>query len=65
MLNEKGIQYKEIDLSDKPDELDALKKRTGLRTVPQIFIKGQLVGGFTELADLDSTGELERLVNVP
>lgn len=54
LLTSKGIPFEEINLGDKPDELNALKKRTGWRTVPQIFIGDELIGGFSELAELES-----------
>ena len=61
LLKRKGIPFEEINLDGKLDELNALKDRTGHRTVPQIFIDGKLIGGFTELAGMDSRGELENL----
>ena len=33
---------------------------TGLRTVPQIFINDEPIGGFHQLRDLDRTGELDK-----
>ena len=53
LLSEKGLSFTEIDLTDKPDELLALKERTGWRTVPQIFFDDKLIGGFSELSQLD------------
>ncbi|NCN40529.1 glutaredoxin 3 [bacterium] len=61
LLSSKGIAFEEINLDGKEDELKALKDRTGWRTVPQIFIDDELVGGFTELAEKDSKGELTGL----
>lgn len=61
LLKRKGLAFEEINLEGKFDELKALKDRTGHRTVPQIFIDGKMIGGFTELAALDSNGELDRL----
>ena len=63
LLEEKGAHFEEINLEDKPDELKSLKDRTGLRTVPQIFIDGQLIGGYSELAALDSEGKLDSLIS--
>lgn len=34
-------------------------RRSGRRTVPQIFIGEESIGGFTELRALDTSGELE------
>ena len=62
LLSRKGVPFEEIDLDGKDDELMALRKRTGLRTVPQIFVGETLVGGFTDLAALDARGELDRML---
>lgn len=60
LLDAKGVAYTEISLEGKPDDLAALKKRTGWRTVPQIFIDGKLIGGFTDLAEMESNGKLDQ-----
>lgn len=61
LLKRKGLAFEEINLDGKFEELQALKNRTGHRTVPQIFIDGKMIGGFNELAALDAQGELEKL----
>ncbi|MAV92466.1 MAG: glutaredoxin 3 [Bdellovibrionaceae bacterium] len=61
LLSSKGIDFEEVNMDGKTDELKALKEKTGLQTVPQIFIDDELVGGFTELAAKDSRGELQGL----
>jgi glutaredoxin 3 len=43
--------------------LNALRARTGWQTVPQIFIGEKLIGGYTDLAELDAKGELNNLLN--
>lgn len=58
-FEERGISFEEIDLSDRPQELEELKSRTGLRTVPQIFINGQLIGGYTDLVAAHEGGTLK------
>ena len=37
-----------------------MQKRTGARSVPRIFIKGECIGGGSEAAAADSSGDLER-----
>lgn len=59
LLKSKGVSYEEINLDGKDDELKELRERTGLRTVPQIFINEELIGGYSDLADLDAKGELD------
>ncbi|HMN69791.1 MAG TPA: glutaredoxin 3 [Bdellovibrionales bacterium] len=62
LLKRKNVTFEEIDLDGKDAELQALRARTGQRTVPQIFIDDKLIGGFSELAALDANGELDRLL---
>ena len=50
------IPYEEILAEEMPDqEVQALFKRSGMRTFPQIFADEELIGGFTELKKLDDT----------
>lgn len=62
LLKQKGVPFEEINLDGKDAEFEALKERTGWRTVPQIFVGEKMVGGFTDLAELDSKGELDKLL---
>ena len=62
LLDTKGAKYELINLENDPDELNALKNRTGLRTVPQIFINGTFVGGHDDLVALDRAGKLDPLL---
>ena len=59
LLKQKGVTFDEVNLEDKPDELAALKTRTGMRTVPQIFIGEELIGGFSELLALENAKQLD------
>jgi glutaredoxin 3 len=62
LLSEKGVSFQEINLDGKDRELKELKERTGLRTVPQIFIDDKLIGGYQDLAALDVKGELDEIL---
>ncbi len=62
LFNKKGVQFEEIFMDDKPDEYQALKERTGMMTVPQIFINDELIGGYQELAALDRANKLDPLL---
>ncbi len=53
------LNFEEIDVS-APDAKAQLKARTGWRTVPQIFIGEELIGGYQELAALDRSGDLAK-----
>lgn len=62
LLNNKGVKFEEIMVDSDPELFISLKKRTGMLTVPQIFINDKLVGGYTDLAELDGKGELDPLL---
>jgi len=63
LLARKGIAYEEIDVSgDDQARAWLVEASGGRRTVPQIFIEDRSIGGFEELAALERSGELERLV---
>lgn len=64
MLNGKGVDFIEINLDGKEQELNRLREQTGLRTVPQVLVDGNLIGGYRELANLDMKGELDKLIGL-
>lgn len=64
LLQRKNIAYTEIDLNKEPAEVRSeLMARTKHRTVPQIFINDQFIGGFDQLYALDKQGKLDELLN--
>ncbi len=63
LLQNKSLKYKEINMTnDKSLQLEIINK-TGLKTVPQIFIGGKHIGGFNELRNLSITGKLDLLID--
>ena len=64
LLNRKGVEIEEIMMDGKFDELAELVAKTGMRTVPQIFIGDHFVGGYQELAELEQKGELDPLLGL-
>ena len=62
LLTRKHAAFTEIDIMDD-DQLRAdMMKRSGRRTVPQIFIDGRHIGGCDDLYALDSAGGLDPLL---
>lgn len=49
LLKLKGIEYEERNINNGWDREDLLAAVPGARTVPQVFLNEQLIGGFTEL----------------
>ena len=63
LLQKKGVNYSEIDVSQDPDLRAKMTQRAnGRRTVPQIFIGGQHVGGSDDLHALDHAGKLDPML---
>lgn len=63
LLSRKGVAYEEIDVTDDVELRARMVERAGgRRTVPEIFIDGQIVGGYDDLKALDDRGELDHLL---
>lgn len=63
LLDSKGVAYREIDvLADRHAKAEMIERAQGRRTVPQIFIDGQPIGGSDELAALEAQGKLDGLL---
>ena len=62
LLKKKGVDWEEIPVGGDPGARRDMEARSGRRTVPQIFIGGQPIGGFDELYELEQSGELNRML---
>lgn len=60
LLKSAGIPYEEIDVTGDSAARAWLVEATGRRTVPQIFIDDEPIGGFDDLRALHVKGELAR-----
>ena len=66
LLARKGVEVEEVRIDLDPARRDEMLARTGgRRTVPQIFIGEQHIGGFDDLNALDRAGELDVLLDRP
>ncbi len=63
LLDRKEVEYRTIRVDLDTDQRQKMMELSGRRTVPQIFIEEHHVGGFDDLAELDSTGELDKLLS--
>jgi len=62
LLNAREIEYREINVASDPDAFVDLAKRSGMMTLPQVFIDDVLVGGYDETAAADQSGRLQELL---
>jgi glutaredoxin 3 len=56
------VAFEEIDARFDGKTRRWLEEATGRRTVPQIFIDGEPIGGYSDLRRLDDRGELDQLL---
>jgi len=50
LLHSKGLRYDQVDVSTDETAQQEMIRRSGRRTVPQIFIDGESIGGYDDLA---------------
>lgn len=62
LLEEKGVAYREVDAGDPEVRTAMMQRAHGRRTVPQIFIGGNHVGGYDDMAALERRGQLDPLL---
>ncbi|EED32160.1 glutaredoxin 3 [gamma proteobacterium NOR5-3] len=63
LLDAKGVKYVDIPVDGDPQLRQEMSKRAGQRTVPQIWIGDEHVGGYTDLAALEQRGLLDGLLS--
>ena len=65
LVEQKQISQASINVIDLTGDVQGrreLAQKTGQRTVPQIFINGQYIGGYTDLVASERRGELDNII---
>ena len=63
LLDQKGINYQEYSIDGDQEARSIMVDRAnGRKTVPQIFINDEGIGGCEELYSLESTNQLDKLI---
>lgn len=62
LLSAKGVVYKEHDVSGPGGREAMLQRLPRARTIPQIFIAGEHIGGCDDLELLESSGRLDAML---
>lgn len=60
-LQRKGVEFTEINTSDKPELLKMLQDETSFYTLPQVFVDDLFLGGYDNIIDLHQKGKFDRL----
>ena len=64
LLIKKGVDFDEYDVVKEPSLKPVMIERAnGSKTVPQIFINQQHIGGWEELCGLDQNGKLDEILS--
>jgi glutaredoxin 3 len=62
LLKQRGVPYDEVRVPmDDDAQWDALEKKTGMKTMPQILHGDRLIGGYNDLASIDQKDQLASL----
>ena len=62
LLDARGVEFSEVNLSKDPTGRVELARRTGMMSFPQVLIDDQLLGGFAELQAAAEDGRMDELL---
>ena len=62
ILNHKGVPFKGINVLDSDEVRQGIKEYTNWPTVPQLYVKGEFVGGSDIMMEMFQSGELKQLL---
>lgn len=62
LLEARGLDYEEVNLSRDPESRVELVGCTGMMTFPQVLVNGRLVGGFAETLAAVQSGSFDELL---
>lgn len=62
VLNEVGVPYETVDVLTDPEIREGIKKFSDWPTIPQVYVKGEFIGGCDIIREMHATGELAPLL---
>ena len=62
ILNSYSVVYHDVNIFEDPEIRVKLSEYSNWPTIPQLFVKGELIGGCDIVMELDSKGELESIL---
>jgi glutaredoxin 3 len=62
LLEARGVDFTEVNLSKDQDGRGELSRRTGMMSFPQVIVGDQVLGGFAELKAAADSGQLDALL---
>ena len=64
ILDHYGVDYKDINILEDPEIRIKLSEESGWPTIPQLFVRGKLIGGADIAMELHQKGELLDILDV-
>lgn len=61
ILQSRGLEFSEVNLSKDPEGRMELVRRTGMMSFPQVLVDGELLGGYAEMLTAAQSGRLDEL----
>lgn len=62
VLNHMGVEFKDVNVLDDPSIRQGVKDFSSWPTIPQLYVKGEFVGGCDIVREMYQTGELQDLL---
>ncbi|MDH3689512.1 MAG: glutaredoxin family protein [Gammaproteobacteria bacterium] len=62
ILDQKGLSYQDLDISDQQHRTELMRRLPRTRSIPQIFVDGEHIGGFEDLQTLDADSRLNKML---
>ena len=61
VLNHLGVEFRTVDVLQSPEVRQGIKEFSAWPTIPQLYVKGEFVGGCDIIREMFETGELKQL----
>ena len=62
ILSQLGVKFKGIDVLSDPQIRQGIKEFSSWPTIPQLYVKGEFVGGCDIVREMYETGELQQVL---
>ena len=63
VLTHIGVKFKSVDVLNEPSVRDGIKQYSDWPTIPQLYVKGEFVGGSDIVREMHEAGELVELLS--
>jgi len=63
ILNHLGVEFKDINVLEDVSVRDGIKAYSNWPTIPQLYVKGEFIGGCDIVREMFQAGELQELLN--